>query len=186
MLEARSKLQENVLSVIEPATVKDFETIADLNVRSYAEFAAVLPPGSWEVMQKNLRNISERAERSQFLVMRADANIVGSVAYCPAGSGEPSLFNPDMASILLLAVDPEHRGVGIGKALALACISLAREDGARSIGLFTSEIMRSAQQLYYSVGFQLESELPMRHGVRYFRFVLPLNSGVSAQPFVKG
>ena len=172
--------------MIEPATVKDFEAIADLNVRSYAEFAFALAPGSWEVMQRSLRNISERAERSQFLVMRADANIVGSVAYCPAGSGEPSLFKADMASLLLLAVDPAHRDVGVGKALALACISRARENGARSIGLFTSELMRSAQHLYHSVGFQLESELPMRHGVRYFRYVLPLNSDVSAQQFVEG
>ena len=172
--------------MIEPATVKDFEAIADLNVRSYAEFASALAPGSWEVMQRSLRNISERAERSQFLVMRADANIVGSVAYCPAGSGEASLFKPDMASLLLLAVDPAHRGVGIAKALTLTCISRAREDGAHSIGLFTSELMQSAQRIYCSVGFQLESELSMRHGVRYFRYVLPLNSDVSAQQFVEG
>lgn len=160
--------------MIEPATMQDFEAIADLNVRAYAEFASALASGSWQIMQQNLRNIAERSQKSQFLVIRTNNQIVGSVAYCPAGSGEPALFAPEMASLLLLAVDPAYRSMGIAKTLTLACISKARDDRAQSIALFTSELMQAAQNLYFSVGFQLESELPMRHGIRYFRYVLPL------------
>jgi ribosomal protein S18 acetylase RimI-like enzyme len=163
--------------VIEIATSKDFEAIADLNVAAYAEFSSLLRCGSWDVMQKNLRNIAERAEAAEFMVCRFGNDIIGSVAYCPAGKGDPSIFQPDMASILLLAVHPQHRGEGIAKALTLECISRARTDKASSIGLFTSEVMQSAQHIYRSLGFQQESDLPPRHGVRYFRLVLSLTSG---------
>ncbi len=163
--------------MIEIATSRDFEAIADLNVAAYAEFASCLPSGAWEVMQKNLRNIAERAETAEFMVYRSSNDIIGSVAYCPSGKSDPAIFRLDMASILVLAVHPEHRGQGIGKALTAVCISKAINDKASSIGLFTSERMQSAQHIYRDLGFQQESELPKRLGIRYFLFVLSLTSG---------
>jgi ribosomal protein S18 acetylase RimI-like enzyme len=161
--------------LIEKATSGDFESIAALNVAAFEECFPRLRSGSWDVIQKNLRNIAERSRSAEFLVCRATGHVVGSVAYCPAGKGDPLIFQPDMASVLLLAVHPQHRRKGLAKTLTAACISRAREDGAASIGLFTSEFMIAAQHVYRGLGFQLESELPMRHGLRYFRFVLPLN-----------
>jgi ribosomal protein S18 acetylase RimI-like enzyme len=162
--------------VIETATIEEFEAIADLNVVAYAEFTSYLPPGSWEIMQKNLRNIKARAEVAEFMICHSGNDIIGSVAYCPAGKGDPAIFKPDIASILLLSVHPQHRGKGIAKALTIECIAKAKNDKASSIGLFTSELMQSTQCLYRSLGFQQESELPKRHGIRYFRFILPLAS----------
>jgi len=160
--------------MIEKATERDFDAIADLNVSAYSEFASRLQPGSWEVMQKNLRNIAERAKTAEFLVFRSDDAIVGSVGYCPPGRGDPAIFEPDMAVIMVLAVDPSNRGKGIAKDLTLACITRAKRDNANSIGLFTSELMQSAQHIYRTLGFQQDRELPLRYGVRYFRFVLSL------------
>ena len=162
------------MRIIECASHKDFEAIGALNVMAYAEFAQHLSPGGWEVMQKNLRNIAERAKTAEFLVFRSGAVVVGSVAYCPPGKGDPTIFKSDMAAVLLLAVHPNYRGNGLAKALTEACISRARNDGASSIGLFTSELMVTAQHIYRSLGFQEESELPRRHGRRYFRYVLRL------------
>ncbi len=162
------------MRIIECASHKDFEAIGDLNVRAYAEFAQHLSPGSWDVMQKNLRNIAERAQTAEFLISRSDTAVVGSVAYCPPGKGDPTIFKSDMAAVLLLAVHPGYRGNGLAKVLTEACVSRARNDGASAIGLFTSELMVTAQHIYRSLGFQEESELPSRHGVRYFRYVLSL------------
>lgn len=164
--------------MIKTATVEDFEAIADLNVVAYTEFASYLPAEAWETMQKNLRNIKERAEVAEFIIYRSGNDIIGSVAYCPAEKGDPAIFKPDTASILLLAVHPQHRGKGIAKALTIECITKAKNDNAISIGLFTSELMQSAQRLYQNLGFQKESELPKRHNIRYFRFILPLASDV--------
>lgn len=166
--------------MIKTATIKNFEAIADLNVVAYTEFASYLPAGSWEIMQKNLRNIKERAEVAEFIIYRSGNDIIGSVAYCPAGKGDPTIFKPDTASLLLLAVHPQHRGQGIAKALTIECIAKAKNDKASSIGLFTSELMQSAQSLYRSLGFQQESELPKRYNIRYFRFILPLASDVAS------
>jgi hypothetical protein len=84
-------------NVIENATAEDFEAIADLNVTAYAEFAFRLQPGSWDVMQRNLRNVAERAKVATFMVCRLADAVVGSVAYCPAGKSDPATFQPDMA-----------------------------------------------------------------------------------------
>lgn len=162
------------MSVVETATQEEYAAIGDLNVVAYAEFVRHLSPAAWTAMRHNLRGITERAQSAEFLVCRSRKRIIGSVAYCPAGNGDPTIFDPDMAAILLLAVHPDHRRKGVAKALAEACISRARKDGAASVGLFTSELMQSAQQVYRSLGFSLVTELPKRHGIRYFLYVLTL------------
>ncbi len=161
--------------MIERATCDDFEAIAKLNIAAYAEFAPQLEKKFWNAMQANLRNVEDRAKTAEFYVCRSGCEIIGSVAYCPAGKSDPAIFKSNMASLLLLAVHPQHRGKGLAKSLIAGCIERARIDGAASIGLFTSELMPGAQQLYRSCGFQPDGELPRRHGLRYFRFVLPLD-----------
>lgn len=160
--------------MISPATLNDFDAIAELNVAAYREFAVYMSPDSWRGMETNLRAVATRAQSTRFLVMREQGAIVGSVGYCPAGKGNPEIFPPDWAGMLLLAVAPAHRGRGIARELASACIHCAQDDSAEVIGLFTSEVMRQAQQLYESQGFDRESELPMRLGLRYWRYRLQL------------
>jgi ribosomal protein S18 acetylase RimI-like enzyme len=160
--------------MVEVATSGDFGAIADLNVAAFAQFERSLDPASWQDMLRNLRNVDERARTTEFLVCRERDEIVGSVGYCSPGKSNPAIFSPDMASVVLLVVHPQHRGKGLGKALTAACIARARKDGAGAIGLFTSELMQPAHNVYRALGFELDSELPARYGIRYFRFVLPL------------
>jgi len=47
------------------------------------------------------------------------------------------------------------------------CIRYARNDSAQVIGLFTNELMSTAQQIDESVGFRRENEIPSRLGWRY-------------------
>ena len=58
--------------------------------------------------------------------------------------------------------------------LVRECIRRARDDGAPAIGLFTSEIMTGARELYRGLGFHEDRELPPRYGVRYWRLRLEL------------
>lgn len=156
------------------AQTSDFDSIAILNVEAYREFADHMSPDGRRGMEASLRAVEARAQSTQFLVMRDQGTIVGSVGYCPAGKGNPEIFPPDWAAVLLLAVAPTHRGRGIARTLVSACIQSARNDSARMIGLFTSELMTAAQQLYESLGFRRESELPSRHDLRYWRYKLQL------------
>lgn len=165
--------------MIELACAEDFEAIAALNVAAYEEFAPHLQAGAWEVMRRNLCNVAERAKTVEFLVVREAAEIIASVAYCPPGKSDPGIFESTMASVLLLAVHPRHRGRGLARELTAACVARAKRDNAGSIGLFTGEIMQPAQHVYRSLGFRLEAELPPRYGVRYYRYVLSL-AGVAS------
>ena len=160
--------------MISLATSSDFGAIADLNVTAYREFATLMSPEGWRGMEKSLRVVEARAQSTQFLVMREQGAIVGSVGYCPAGKGNPEFFPPDWAGVLHLAVSPTHRGRGIARELVSTCIQYAQDDSAEVLGLFTSELMLPAKQLYESLGFHRESELPMRMGLRYWRYKLQL------------
>ena len=156
------------------AQTSDFDAIAELNVEAYREFAVCMSPDAWRGMEASLRAVEARAQSAQFLVVRDQGAVVGSVGYCPAGKGNPEIFPLDWAAVLLLAVAPTHRGRGIARELVFACIQCARNDFAQVIGLFTSELMTAAQQLYESFGFCRESELPSRLGLRYWRYKLQL------------
>jgi ribosomal protein S18 acetylase RimI-like enzyme len=164
--------------MVSPAHTGDFDSIAVLNVEAYREFADHMSPDNWRSMEASLRAVDARARSAQFLVMRDQGAVVGSVGYCLAGKGNPEIFPQDWAAVLLLAVAPTHRGRGIARTLVSACIQCARNDSAQVIGLFTSELMTAAQQLYESLGFRRESELPSRLGLRYWRYKLQLREPV--------
>jgi ribosomal protein S18 acetylase RimI-like enzyme len=59
----------------------------------------------------------------------------------------------EWAVIRLLAVDPNARGLGLGRRLTEECISRARTDGASVVGLHTVVEMAIAQGLYERLGF---------------------------------
>ncbi len=160
--------------MISLAKASDLDAIAALNVEAYREFAAHMSPDGWCGMEANLRAVEARAQTTRFLVLRDQGTIVGSVGYCPAGEGNPEIFPPDWAAVLLLAVSPTHRGRGIARKLVSACIQCARNDSAQVVGLFTNELMTAAQALYEWFGFRRESELPSRLGLRYWRYKLQL------------
>ena len=164
--------------MVRPAPTSDFDAIAALNVEAYREVAARMNPDGWRGMEASLRAVEARAESAQFIVLRDQGVVVGSIGYCPAGKDNPQIFPSDWAAILLLAVAPTHRGCGIARELVSACIRYARNDAARVIGLFTSEVMTAAQQLYESFGFRRESELPSRFGLRYWRYKLQLDEAM--------
>jgi predicted N-acetyltransferase YhbS len=156
------------------ATAGDIDAIAALNLEAYREFADRMTPDNWQKMEASIRSVEARTRSTRFLVMRDQGAIVGSVGYCPAGKGNPEIFPQDWAGLLVLAVAPAHRGRGIARTLVSACIACARDDSARVIGLFTSELMIGAQQLYESTGFRRERELPPKLGLRYWRYKLDL------------
>lgn len=160
--------------MVSPAQAGDFDAIAALNVEAYREFADRMSPEGWRSLEASLRSVEARAQSARFLVVRDQGAIVGSVGYCPAGKGHPELFPQDWAALLLLAVAPIHRGRGIARELASACIRSARDEAAEVIRLFTGELMTEAQQLYESLGFRRESDMPSRHGLRYWRYKLQL------------
>jgi GNAT superfamily N-acetyltransferase len=63
-----------------------------------------------------------------------------------------------IAKLRLLYVEPEARGLGLGRRLSRECIGFARAKGYKKITLWTNAILTSACAIYQSEGFTLVSE----------------------------
>ena len=64
----------------------------------------------------------------------------------------------DTAKIRLVYVEPEARGLGLGRQLTEACIDGARQRGYRRITLWTNSVLTAARHIYASAGFQRVAE----------------------------
>jgi ribosomal protein S18 acetylase RimI-like enzyme len=102
------------------------------------------------------------AENATVIVARTEAGgpIIGVVGIVPGGEGHTHFAERGEAEMQRLAVAPNVRGRGIGRALVVESIERSRRMGAARLVLWTQPAMTSAQLLYEAVGFrrQLDRE----------------------------
>ncbi len=103
--------------------------------------------------------------------------VLGGVTYV-SGPDDPysEELRDDEAGIRMLAVAPAARRRGVGGALTMECVRLAREAGKRRVVLHTGPWMPNAMRLYESLGFVRAPEIDFTPvpGIDLFAYVFDL------------
>jgi putative acetyltransferase len=114
----------------------------------FREYAASLPVDlSFQEFEKELVGLpgDYAPPRGRLLLASADSELAGCVALRPLAEGTCEMKR--------LYVQPQWRGSGVGRALAVRVIAEAREAEYTIMRLDTLPTMRAAQTLYRELGF---------------------------------
>jgi ribosomal protein S18 acetylase RimI-like enzyme len=136
---------------IRPIEPREHAALGAITVAAYEATGEVLDAD----YAAELRDVSARAGDCDVLVAAApDGMILGGVTFVPGpGVSMSELEHEDEAGIRMLAVDPAAQGLGVGRALTVACLDRARASGRTGVALFTRPNNEVAQRLYGSLGF---------------------------------
>jgi DNA-binding MarR family transcriptional regulator/GNAT superfamily N-acetyltransferase len=85
-------------------------------------------------------------------IAERESEVVGSVFLVK--------HSKNTAKLRLLYVEPQARGLGIGKRLVEECVRFGRQAGYQKIILWTQSELRSARHVYEQAGFLLVEEKP--------------------------
>jgi GNAT superfamily N-acetyltransferase len=154
--------------------------LGQLMVRVYSSLEGFPTPLEQPSYYELLANIGQLAERPAVRVLVAvtpQDELVGGVVYFGDMTqyGGMASTVEDASGIRLLGVDPRFRGSGAGKALAAACIQLARDAGHAQVILHSTAAMRVAWGMYERLGFVRAEELDfLQEGFPVYGFRLRL------------
>jgi DNA-binding MarR family transcriptional regulator/GNAT superfamily N-acetyltransferase len=98
-----------------------------------------------EIVAQFIKNYDPKRERCW--IAEKDGARVGAVFVAKASD--------KIAKLRLLHVEPEARGLGIGKRLVEECVRFAQQAGYSKLTLWTQSILHAARHLYKQAGFQV-------------------------------
>ena len=111
----------------------------------------------------DIGRFAEQPDARVLVALTAQDELAGGVVYfgdmAEYGSGGTATAERNASGIRLLGVSPRVRGQGVGQALILACVQLAKERGHGQVILHTTEAMRVAWRLYERLGFVRSEDL---------------------------
>lgn len=91
----------------------------------------------------------EKSERDVYIVAEIDGKIVGSAGNIGLGKSEKTKHRASFG----ISVDKSYWGIGIGRAMTIACIECAKVAGYSQLELDVVADNKAAISLYRSVGF---------------------------------
>jgi len=154
--------------LIRDAQQAELDDVAALMVAAYREYAPLMPPAAWRAYARDIEAVRGRLGHSRLIVCHASGGLAGAVTFYPPGSGP--WWPREWAGFRLLAVDPERRGEGVGRALVAETIVRAGAVAAPALGIHSTPWMTAAVALYRSLGFvrdprcDFEPGIPMSDG----------------------
>lgn len=142
--------------VVRDIVDSDLESVREVLLDAYEQYAISLPPESWEEYRTSIVSSVTEANSKAKLVAVVDGKVVGSVfifdsSITAYGNEELDIATP---IIRLLAVSKQARHLGVATELIRASAKRALEWGADTLHLHTSDMMDSAVRLYERLGFE--------------------------------
>jgi GNAT superfamily N-acetyltransferase len=135
----------------------------EITLAAYAEYEAVLRPEYWEIYREHIVETVSNFGAAEQVVALTQGQIVGTMLLYPPGMAfaeeEVGVISLDCPEVRLVAVAPEGRGLGVGRALMVSSIDRARTAGSPGLVLHTMAMMKAARSLYDSLGFCRAPEL---------------------------
>ncbi len=158
LLEIRTLLGDDVPAMpvtIRPPRIGEVALVAARQAVLYAEEYGW--DGSYEGLAAEIvgRFLQEYdAAREACFIAEYRGALAGSVFVVDAGKGT--------AQLRLLYVEPEARGLGVGRQLVAQVVDFSRARGYRKIRLWTQSILTGARRIYAEAGFKLVESAPHR------------------------
>lgn len=161
--------------IIRNAKPSEYDEIGKLMVRVYSQLDGFPKPDEQPAYYNLLLNIGDFADKPGTELLTAvtvDGKLLGGVVYFNDmqyyGSGGTTTQEKNAAGFRLLAVDPNARGLGIGKLLTEACIQKAKDAKVSQLIIHSTKAMQTAWKMYENMGFKrsedldfLQAELPV-------------------------
>jgi len=147
---------ETTKLLIRDANQGEFEQVLELTKKAYAEYQPDSPESFWNQYIENITAAILRGPEIERVVAFADEEMVGSVLLCAHS------MKGDWPEIRLLAVAPESRGLGVGRALMDACENRLISRGVDTVVLHTTHLMNTARAMYERSGYVRREEFDFR------------------------
>jgi ribosomal protein S18 acetylase RimI-like enzyme len=172
--------------IIRDARPSEYGSLGRLLASSYSALEGFPGPAEQPQYYEKLMHIGDFASLPGvrlFVAIRLD-ELIGGVVYvgnmAEYGSDGVATQVLGAAGMRLLAVDPKHRGIGAGSALARACIDAARAQGRSQMILHTTAAMQIAWHMYERLGFRRAREFDFLLGrLPVFGFRLRLDDAAA-------
>ena len=136
------------------ASSDELDEVSELIRDAYLEYQNHFPPERWEGYVRDMMDVRSRLGVADLIVAEVAGRLLGAVTFYPEAShSEREGWPAGWAGVRLLAVRPDARGLGIGKALMDECLRRCRQRAVPTLGLHTTEPMNVARGMYERMGF---------------------------------
>ena len=151
---------------IREAMSSEFDEIGQLMINVYShlqDFPSMDEQPGYYKMLANIGDFTKNPDTKLLVAASPESKILGGVVYFGDmkyyGSGGTATEAINASGIRLLAVDPNTRGMGVGKALTQVCIQNARDRKQSEVILHTTKAMEIAWGMYEKMGFKRSPDL---------------------------
>ncbi len=161
------------------ARPEEHDEVSELMRDAYREYQTHFAPEVWEGYVRDIMDVRSRLGVADLIVAEMAGRLVGAVTFYPEAShSEREGWPAGWAGVRLLAVLPDARGLGIGKALMDECLRRCRQLAVPTLGLHTTEPMAVARGMYERMGFVRTPEYDFHRdrGLLVMAYRLDLNA----------